>query len=558
MDYEKLAELLFPEITMTVDELLKKYPARDLPKGAEVTRFAPSPTGYLHIGGVYQCALAKSIASSTGGKFLLRIEDTDQKRKVEGAADIIYPALKNFDILPDEGYVSETEEIGEYGPYLQSKRNYYYCVFAKDLVRRGLAYPCFCQGEEDEDEDTPVTDYRAEQKRLGVPTGYYGQWAKCRNLTYEQVEENIKQGKKFKIRIRSNGDGYKRMIFNDELRGKISFPINFVDYVILKSDKTALYHLAHLVDDTLMHTTLVSRDESWLPSAPLHIQLFEYMNLPHPKYLHTTTLMTIDANKGTKRKISKRYDDWADCRWFIEQGYYKTTILEYLLNLLNSNFEIWRMQNPTVDAREFKFSISKMGKSGALFDLVKFKDISKTVISKLSAKTVYEASTEWAKTYDSELYNLLTKDPDYSVKMLNIEREIKKPRKDIEKWSDIKTYYFYFFDELFKGENYEMDEKWDKDTICTIMEKYLSSYDSSDEKDVWFNKIKQIAGEIGFATDMKEYKANPDAYKGSYGDVSSIIRVVLTSKKNTPDLYDICSLIGKDRMAKRFEIYKKA
>ncbi|MBQ7308439.1 MAG: glutamate--tRNA ligase [Clostridia bacterium] len=556
MDYKKLADLLFPEIDLTVEDLLKKYPKRDLPKGAEVTRFAPSPTGYLHIGGVYQCALARFIASSTEGRFMLRIEDTDQKREVEGAADIIYPALKNFDILPDEGYVSQTEEIGDYGPYLQSRRNTYYQVFAKELVAKGLAYPCFCQG--DEEEESSASDYRAEQKRLGVPIGYYGQWAKCRNLTLEQVEDNLKQGKTFKIRIKSNGDGFKRMIFVDELRGKISFPINFVDYVILKSDKTALYHLAHLVDDTLMHTTMVTRDESWLPSAPLHIQLFEYMNLPHPKYLHTPTLMTIDSNTQTKRKISKRYDAWADCRWFIEKGYYKATILEYLLNLLNSNFEIWRTQNPMLPATEFKLSVSKMGKSGALFDLVKFNDISKTIISKLSNKVVYEEAVNWSKNYDKELYELLTKDSEYSLKMLNIEREIKKPRKDIEKWSDIKTYYFYFFDELFqKGMEYEMDEKWDKELVDTIMEKYLATYNENDEKDVWFGKIKDIAGEIGFATDMKEYKANPDNYKGSYGDVSSIIRVVLTSRKNTPDLYEICALLKKDRMAQRKELYNK-
>ena len=380
--------------------------------------------------------------------------------------------------------------------------------------------------------------------------------AKCRNLTYEQIEENIKQGKKFKIRIKSDGDGYRRMIFVDELRGKISFPVNFVDYVILKSDKTALYHLAHLVDDTLMHTTMVTRDESWLPSASLHIQLFEYMNLPHPKYLHTPTLMTIDKNTQNKRKISKRYDDWADCRWFIEKGYYKTTILEYLLNLLNSNFEIWRMQNPYTPATEFKLSVNKMGKSGALFDLVKFNDISKTIISKLSNVVVYDEATKWAKDYDIELYELLTKDKQYSLDMLNIEREIKKPRKDIEKWSDIKTYYFYFFDELFNDDVvYEMDEKWNKEIVKTVMDKYIETYNDNDEKDVWFNKIKQIAGEIGFATDMKEYKANPENYMGSYGDVSSIIRVVLTSKKNTPDLYEICKLLKKDRIVERAKKY---
>lgn len=557
MDYKKLADLLFPNVTLTVEDLLKKFPNRELDNKALVTRFAPSPTGYLHIGGVYQCTLAKFLASSTNGKFYLRIEDTDEKREVEGAAEIIYPALKNFNIIPDEGYISQTEETGDYGPYLQSRRKEYYQAFVKELVAKGLAYPCFCQ--DDENEENQANDYRAEQKRLGVPIGYYGQWAKCRNLTYEEVEENLKNGKKFKIRIKSNGDGTKRMVFTDELRGKIPFPINFIDYVILKSDGSALYHLAHLVDDTLMHTTLVTRDESWLPSAPLHKQLFEYMNLPAPKYLHTAQIMTIDEKTQTKRKISKRYDAWADSRWFIEQGYYKDTIVEYLLNLLNSNFELWRTQNPTLPYTEFKLTIEKMSKSGAMFDMNKFNDMSKTIISKLSCETVYNCATEWAKTYDKELYETLISNPEYSKKMFNIEREVKKPRKDICKWSEIRQYYFYFFDNIYnpKIEDYEFEERFTKEIIHSIMDKYILTYDENDEKNVWFDKIKAIAGEIGFATDNKDYKENPGKYVGFYGDVATIIRQVLTSKKNTPDLYDICKLLGKTRIENRVKNFKE-
>ena len=556
MDTKKLADLLFPNITKSVEYYINKYPARNLPDGAFVTRFAPSPTGYMHIGGIYQCTLAKFLASSTGGVFYLRIEDTDKKREVKDAKDIVYPAMCAFGVKPDDGYVSSTEQVGEYGSYLQSDRTEIYQTFAKELVARGLAYPCFC----DDDGEDETSSAREEQKRLGLPTGYYGRWAKCRNLTLEQVEENLKNGKPFKIRIKSSGDGKKRMVFCDELRGQISFLENYVDYVILKSDGTALYHLAHLVDDTLMHTTLVTRDESWLPSAPLHIQLFEYMGLKPPKYLHTAQIMTIGED-GNKRKISKRYDNWADSRWFIEQGYSKNAIEEYLLNLLNSNYEIWRTQNPDVPYTDFKISIDKMSKSGALFDMVKFNDISKTVVSKMSSSEVYDLAYVWAKDYDQELYELMTKHKQTWLDIFSIERNAKKPSKAIAKWSDIKHQYYFFFDELFAPtkEKYEFDERYkdDKQLLYEVMDKYMSNFDGSDDKDTWFNKIKCLAGELGFATDMKEYKNNPDLFKGNYGDVASIIRMVLTSEKNTPDLYAICQIVGKQRLMQRIEKFKE-
>lgn len=558
MDYEKLADLLFPNITKTPEDYIKMYPARDLPKGAYVTRFAPSPTGYLHIGGVYQATAGLFFAKKSGGVFYLRLEDTDSKREVAGAANIIYPALKNFGVCPMEGFISYENSVetstGEYGPYIQSRRKEIYQAFAKELVRRGKAYPCFCEGEDDDDEGNAL-DYRKQQKALGLQIGYYGSWAKCRNLTLEQVEENLKAGKPFKIRIKADGDGQERIIFKDKLRGNINMPKNFIDYVILKSDGSALYHLAHLVDDTLMHTSLVMRDESWLPSAPLHQQLFEYMNLPMPEYIHTAQIMTVDKETGNTRKISKRYDKWADSRWFIEKGYPSEAIIEYLLNLLNSNFEQWRKDNPHASVYDFEISEDKMSKSGAMFDLVKLEDISKTVISKFSAQKVYESVLEWAKTYKPEFASHLKQNKEFSLKMFNIERETLKPRKDISKWEDVEQIYSYFYNDKFdmSEEEYVFDSKFDRKDIVTLLTRYKDAYNSEEEKQDWFSHIKFLGEDIGFASDMKEYKANPQNYKGNYGEVSSIIRMALTKRSNTPDMYEICKILGKQEIIRRLD-----
>ncbi|MGN1208218.1 MAG: glutamate--tRNA ligase [Christensenellales bacterium] len=551
MDYEKLAEMLFPNIDKNIEYYLKKYPKRDLKDGALVTRVAPSPTGYLHIGTVYQALLNKTLAEQSGGVFLLRIEDTDEKREVKGAADIMYPCLKDFGVEPMEGYVSCDKQIGEYGPYKQSERKEIYQAFCKDLVRMGKAYPCFCSGDDEDDS----CDYRKEQKRLGLQTGYYGEWAKCRNLSLEEVEENLKQHKPFKIRIRADGDGEQRIVFSDELRGKISLPKNFIDYVLLKEDGQAVYHLAHLVDDTLMHTSLVVRDESWLPSVPLHMQLFEFAKLPHPKYLHTAQILTIDQQTGNARKVSKRYDPWADSRKFLEAGIPSEAIREYLMILLNSNFETFRLNNPLSDMKDYQFKISNMNKSGAQFDHEKLNFISKNVISRFSAEKVYNDVLAYSKEYDKELYDLICDKKDYAIKMFSIERGTKKPRKDIASFRDIKSLYYYFFNTLFdKKQGYDFEERFKKQDIKTILTRYAESYSENDEKDVWFSKIKTLGEDLGFATDMKEFKENPDKFVGSYADIAGIIRMALTKEKNTPDLFEICKILGKDEIKRRIDL----
>lgn len=549
MDYKKLAEMLFPKIDKNIEYYLNKYPKRNLKEGALVTRVAPSPTGYLHIGTIYQALVNKTLAEQSGGVFYLRIEDTDEKREVKGASDIMYPCLKDFGVEPTEGYVSASLQIGDYGPYKQSERKEIYRAFCKELVAKGLAYPCFCS---DDDEDD-ASDYRKEQKRLGVQTGYYGMWAKCRNLSLEEVEENLKQNKPFKIRIKASGDGIEKVTIQDELRGKLTFPKNFIDYVLLKEDGQAVYHLAHLVDDTLMHTNLVIRDESWLPSVPLHNQLFEFAGVESPKYLHTAQILTIDKVTGNARKVSKRYDPWADSREFIKQGVPQEAIKEYLLTLLNSNFETFRLNNPKAPISEYKFNINNMSKSGAQFDHEKLNHISKNVISNFTAEKVYDDALNFAKSYDKELEEILVSNKDFCIKMFNIERNTIKPRKDISKYSDIKGLYYYFFNDLFDKKEYNFEENFDVLDIKVLLKRYLESYNENDDKQVWFEKIKFLGEDLGFASDMKVYKQNKEAFKGSYADIASIIRMALTKEKNTPDLYEICKLLGKDIIANRVQ-----
>lgn len=544
-EYKKMADLLFPNITKTPEDYYKEYPARDLPEGTEVTRFAPSPTGYMHIGGVYQCLIDRAVAKSTAdGVFYLRNEDTDSKREVAGAANIFVPALRGFGVEFDEGFISENESKGNYGPYIQSKRKEIYQAFAKDLVSRGLAYPCFCSGENEE--------AKQEQVRLGLPLGYYGRWAKCRDLSLEEVEKNLAEGKPFTIRIKSNGDGMKRFKFHDLRIGDSLLVVNSNDYIILKSDGQTLYHLAHLVDDTLMHTTTVIRDESWYPSVPLHIQLFEYMNLPAPKYLHTPTVNTIDKETGTVRKVSKRKDSWADSRWFHEMGYPSKAIVDYLMNIINSNFEPWRESHPDSDISEFDFKISNMSKSGALFDLQKIDNVSKNIISRMDAEELYNNTLAWAREYNINDYNLLLNTRDYAIKVLGMDKNPNRPRKDITTYSEVVKFYEYMFDELYSNDLSAYDyEKISKSNLVNALKAYKEAYNSNDTKDEWFARMKEVAGSIGFASDMKEYKKNPEGFVGSIADFSTIIRVTVTGRRQTPDLYEILQIIGKDKVIAR-------
>jgi len=546
-EYKQMADLLFPNITKTPEDYYKMYPKRDLPEGTEVTRFAPSPTGYMHIGGVYQCLINREVAKSTpNGVFFLRDEDTDSKREVEGAADIFVPALRGFGIEFDEGFISETQEKGEYGPYIQSRRKEIYQAFAKDLVSRGLAYPCFCNGEDNEAKE--------EQLRLGLPLGYYGRWAKCRDLSLEAVEENLKAGRPFTIRIKSNGDGTKRFKFKDLRIGETVLPVNSNDYIILKSDGQTLYHLAHLVDDTLMHTTTVVRDESWFPSVPLHVQLFEYMGLPTPKYLHTPTVNTIDTETGNVRKVSKRKDTWADSRWFHEAGYPSSAIIDYLMNLINSNYEPWRAEHPDAPITEFDFKISNMSKSGALFDLAKIDNVSKNIISRFTGEEMYNKTLQWAEKYNTDIAKLLKENADYCKKVFGMDKNPNRPRKDITTFSEAVPFYSYMFSSLSTNDYSAFDyEKISKETIVEALTKYTEKFDINADKENWFACMKEIAGECGFCPDMKEYKKNPENFVGSVADFSTIIRVSLTGKRQTPDLYEIIQLLGEKEVKERFE-----
>ena len=550
MDYKDLAELIFPDVK-DISYYEEKYPERNLPEGAVVTRFAPSPTGFVHIGGLYQALVARTVAKKTGGVFFLRVEDTDQKREVENGVTGIVNSLKDFDMAPDEGMISDTDEIGNYGPYKQSLRKEIYQAYAKYLIAQGKAYPCFCTQEE-------LDEIRQKQESAKIRPGYYGVWAKCRNLTVEESAEKIKNGEPYIIRFKSPGREDRKIKHKDVIKGNVDFPENDLDIVIIKADGLPTYHFAHAVDDHLMHTTHVIRSDEWLSSVPLHLQLFHELGFKAPKYAHISPIMKND--NGGKRKLSKRKDPEAAVSYYKEQGIPADAVKEYLLNIANSTFENWRRANPDKTMEEFDFQLNKMSVSGALFDMVKLLDIGKTVISKMTAEAVYEKALEWAKEYDSELEALL-QDKEYALKVFGIERGNKKPRKDIAKWSDVKENIDYMYDSEFYNKVQEYPYQpaiSDKEDISKILDLYIEKYyDENDDKQAWFDKIKALAVEMGYAGEVKEFKANPGMYKAHVGDVSTVLRVALTSRTNTPDMYEIMQVLGKDRIAKRFEVAKE-
>ncbi len=543
-DCNKLADLLFPNITGTVAQLEEQYPERNLPEGARVTRFAPSPTGYLHIGGLFGALVDVLTAKATKGVSYLRIEDTDKKREIDDGVSAIINGFNSFGIDFDEGVTGFNEEKGAYGPYTQSKRAEIYQTVAKELVQKGLAYPCFCTAEE-------LSAIReAQEKGDALIWGYFGKWAKCRDLSFEEIEENIKSGKPYVLRFCSDGQEDKRIFFDDIIRGKIEMPENIIDEVLLKSDGIPTYHFAHACDDHFMRTTHVIRGEEWISSVPKHIALFKACGFKVPKYAHTPQVMKIDEEDGTKRKLSKRKDPEAAVSYFVEQGFPKESLIEYLLTLLNSNFEDWRRANPKADAFSFPFNLKKMSPSGCLFDLVKLNDVSKNVISVMDADTVYTRVSQWAKEYDADFYNEFTKNPEFSRNMVNIDRESPKPRKDIAKWSEVKEYFAYMFDAYFKPD-FDLPENINKEDAKAILLKYIEIYDENDDKDLWFGKIKDMCEPLGFTPNVKEYKKNPEAFKGHVGDVSTVIRLAVTGRKNTPDLCSIMKLLGKDTVSAR-------
>lgn len=543
MDHTKLASLLFPNVNMTVEQLEEKYPARALSDGARVTRFAPSPTGYLHLGGLFGALTDVMTAHLSGGVAYLRIEDTDKKREIDSGVDAILSGLSAFGVNFDEGVTGQCSETGDYGPYMQSKRVFIYHVVAKALVEKGLAYPCFCT-----EEQLAAMRTRQESESTSI-WGYFGKWAACRDLTYEQIEANINAGMPWVLRLRSNGDESRRVAFDDQIRGRIEMPENIIDEVLLKSDGVPTYHFAHACDDHFMRTTHVIRGEEWISSTNKHIALFSACGFKLPKYAHTPVIMKIDENDGTKRKLSKRKDPEAAVSYFVETGFPKEALIDYLLTLMNSGFEDWRRANPTADAFSFPFNLKKMSVSGCLFDMAKLRDVSKNVISLMDADTVYDRTLEWAKVYDTQLASLLQADPAKAKAIFAIGRGGKKPRKDFAVFSEVKNYIGFFYDELFTVTDTVGD--FSAQDVRQCLDEYLKSYNEGCDANEWFASVKAVADKCGFCSDMKAYKADPSAYKGSVADVSTFIRVAVTGRQNSPDLYSVIGIIGKDEMARR-------
>ena len=546
MDNTKLAQLLFPEVTKTPEYYEEKFPYRKLPNKAEVTRMAPSPTGFIHLGNLYSALADERIAHKNGGVFFLRIEDTDEKRKVDGAVETIINVLRYFDIEFDEGAgFSDDAPQNMYGPYFQRQRVEIYHAYAKSLVERGLAYPCFCTEEE-------LNEVRQKQEEDKVLTGYYGEYAVCRNLSYEQIEENIKAGKPYVLRLRSQGDPEKEIVFKDEIKGEIKLPENIHDIVLLKKDGIPTYHFAHAIDDHLMRTTVVIRGGEWLASAPIHYELFHLLGFKMPKYAHTAHLMKFDEETGGKRKLSKRKDPELSLAYYRKDGYHPYCMKVYLLTLLNSNFEEWHEKFPDKDINEFPFSVEKMSQSGALFDKDKLHNICKNELSKLSEEEVYDFLYDWAVENEPEKAKIWFADKEKMLGILRLYMGVgmKRRRKDFMYAKQIFEMIGYFFE---MGSEEKDEFKLDKETVNTVLNEYLDMYNHEDDNSEWFNKLKVIADKHGFASDMKAYKANPEAFKGNVSDIAEIVRIAVTGKANTPDLWSIVHVMGEDQMKDRIK-----
>lgn len=539
-DFKELAQLLFPNITKAPQDMEDMYPPRALKEGARVTRFAPSPTGFLHFGNLFTCMVSYKTAKTTDGVFYVRVEDTDQKRKVEGAIDVMLKGLSVYGINADEGVVGDEKEIGDYGPYYQSARVEIYQTYAKALVEQGLAYPCFCSADE-------LDEIRTAQENESIK-GYWGKWAKCRDLSFEQIKANIDSGMSWTLRLKSPGDLEKKCYFDDMIKGKIEMPENVQDVVLLKSDGIPTYHFAHAVDDHLMRTTHVVRGDEWISSVPIHLQLFKVLGFKPPKYAHVSPIMK--EENGGKRKLSKRKDPEAAVTYYAEEGYPQESVNEYMMTLANSNFEDWRRMNKTEPIEKFPFNLKKMSVSGALFDIVKLTDVSKNVISVMPAEKVFELAYAWAKEYQPQLAELFAQDEAKATAILNIDREGKKPRKDIAKWSDVLDYVSYMYDETFVP-NYELNGNATPSLAVKVIEEYLKVVNLDDDKDAWFGRMKEVCPLVGCTPNVKEYKAEPENFEGHVGDVSTIIRVALTGRTNTPDLFAITALLGEDTVKAR-------
>lgn len=540
MSLESLAQLIFPDEDKGTEYYESLYPSRSLPEGAKVTRIAPSPTGFMHLGNLYGALTDERLAHQSGGIFMLRIEDTDSKREVENGVEMIIAALGSFGLVFDEGMTADGEK-GSYGPYRQSNRAHIYHAFAKKLLLEGKAYPCFCTEEE-------LAAMHEKQEAEKANFGYYGKWAKYRSLPTDEAEALIRAGKPFVLRFRSEGSEDRYLHLDDMIRGRIDVPENCQDFVLLKSDGIPTYHFAHVVDDHLMRVTHVVRGEEWLATWPIHIQLFASLGWKSPKYCHTAHLMKAEGNG--KRKLSKRKDPELALSFYRENGYPVESVREYLMTLLNSNFEEWRLANPSSALEDFKFSVSKMGSSGALFDLDKLRDVSRNVVASMTAQQVYDRVLDWAKEYDPSFAELLEGDERYALRILSIGRGGKKPRKDIALWSDVKPYMSMFYPSLFVRRE-GLPDGFDRSDIKKALEMFCDTYDENDTQEQWFARIKEIAASLGYAPETKLYKQSPDSYRGHVGDISMFIRVALTGSTNSPDMYEIMQILGRGESLSR-------
>ncbi|NLM48717.1 MAG: glutamate--tRNA ligase [Epulopiscium sp.] len=542
MDYKKLADMLFPNITKTIDDFEKLFPERNLEEGAMVTRLAPSPTGFIHLGNLYGAFVDERLARQSNGIFMLRIEDTDDKRKVEGAIEIIISSLEYFGLKFDEG-VSLDGEIGNYGPYYQSNRVEIYQTVAKYLVEQGRAYPCFCSEEE-------LAEIRKQQEARKLTPGYYGEWAKDRDLSLEEIKKRLDNGESFVLRFKSMGSEDRKFEIEDVIRGTLSMPENFQDIVLLKTNGIPTYHFAHVVDDHFMRVTHVVRGEEWLSTLPIHYELFKTLNWKLPIYCHTAHMMKID--NGVKRKLSKRKDPEMGLSYYMELGYFPQAVREYLLTILNSNFEEWRMANPNSSIEEFNFSLNKMSTSGALFDLDKLNDVSKEVLVRIPVEEIFDFLLEWAKKYKNEIEPLLLENKDSVIKLLSIGRDSNKPRKDLIYCEQIFDFISYYFDEYFKMVD-PYPENIGEEEAKIILKEYLKTYDHNDDQSQWFEKIRVISEQNGYAAKPKDYKKNPELYKGHVGDVSTVIRLAIVGRASSPDVWEIQQILGEEKVRERVQ-----
>lgn len=551
MDFNKLADLLYPNIDKDIDFYLNKYKKRNLPQTAEVTRIAPSPTGYLHLGTAYGATIDYLSAKKSGGIFYMRLEDTDQKREVENAGEIAFDMLCYLGLVPDEGYQGSNPQKGEYGDYVQSKRTEIYHAFAKHLVKNGRAFPCFCEKSETK---ADILERRNEQLEQ---TDDIEAKDHCRNLTIDEIESKIKAGKPFALRLLSIGDSEKTFEFEDLIKGKRTIRENTKDIVLVKSNGIPVYAMAHLVDDTLMGTTIVVRGEEWYPSLSAHLELFDACGLKRMKYAHTPVICKLDEG-GNKRKLSKRKDPEADVRFYVEKGYPKQAVVEYLVNLLNSDFESWRAKNPHADILDFDFKISKISSNNPMFDIVKMEDVSKNVISRMTASEVYENVLSYSEEFDKEFAQIWKNNKERAMGILAIGRDQERPRKDLTTFADAKNQYCYMFNENFDNSSLlNFDQKFDKQTVREFLTKYSKIFDLSMDNSEWFNQVKEVAGTCGFATDNKLFKANPEAFKGNVADACSILRVAITGTNQTPDLCTILKILGKEEVSNRINFVLK-